>query len=77
MKKKEINCVLCGHKIIRDKVSQKFTCNKCGANHASDIFTSNSNKKNGFRFHYSKTKFFFSIIGALYLFYLVFRVFIY
>ncbi len=74
---KKMECVLCGGSVVQEKATQNFKCVECGANHDPDIYTIKKNKKKGDRIRFTKLKVFFSIIAALYLFYLALRVFIY
>ncbi len=75
MKKKQGKCVVCGGKIGFDQDSQNFKCFDCEATHSSDLFT--TYEKTGKRLYLSKLRILFAVLGALYLLYWLFRVFIY
>ena len=75
MKKKQGKCVVCGGNIVFDQESQNFKCFDCAATHSSDLF--NTYEKTGKRLYLPKLRILFAVLGALYLLYWLFRVFIY
>lgn len=77
MRKSELKCMICGGNIFHNEVKQLYTCSNCNAEHASEIFTKNSSNRGRIHIKYPKLKIFFAILGALYLFYLTLRIFIY
>ena len=75
MNKKQNKCLVCGGTIGYDAKTNKYSCFNCNASHTSDLF--DTSKSKGVRFHITKLRIIFAILGALYLLYWLFRVMIY
>ncbi len=75
MNKKQAKCLVCGGTIGYDANTENYKCINCNASHSSDLF--DTYKKKGTRFHITKLRILFAILGALYLLYWLFRVMIY
>ena len=73
--KKSYKCLLCKDKVEFNEESNKFICTKCNAEYESNVF--NSNKKFNFNVKFRRYGLLFALLSALYLLYLIYRIFIY
>jgi len=76
MKQSELKCAICGGKLLKKENSEEYLCAECSASHDSTIFqdTNSKSSKKGIAL---KLNLFVAIIGALYLLWLAYRIFIY
>jgi len=71
MGKKQINCLLCGGKVIYEESTQNYACSICNAHLSSEIFK--SQKEKGSRLRLKKIRLLVALLGALYLLFFLYR----
>lgn len=75
MKIKNIKCTICDSRLDYNDDLDNFTCSVCNASYEGDIFHFSHERKFSFRF--TKYSLLITLLGALYLIYLTYRIFFY
>ena len=76
MGKKDLKCMICDGNIIHNSESEKYTCSDCKANFDANVFHGSGEKISQKKFNY-RFRSLFALIGALYLLWLAYRIFMY
>ncbi|MHA1805180.1 MAG: hypothetical protein ACTSU4_11750 [Promethearchaeota archaeon] len=77
MKKKSKYCLICGAKIQYIAENSLYKCQACEAIISPEIFKNPRNTQEKKKWTFPWLKLLFAALGALYLFYLIMRIFIY
>ncbi|MHA1687885.1 MAG: hypothetical protein ACTSUN_00865 [Promethearchaeota archaeon] len=77
MKKKSRYCLICGAKIQYIAEKSLYQCQACKAIISPEIFNNSKNSQEKKKWRVPLIKLLFAALGALYLFYLIMRIFIY
>ncbi|MFX1236344.1 MAG: hypothetical protein ACFFAS_15700 [Promethearchaeota archaeon] len=76
MKKSKNRCLLCGGKLVPTSSLEKLSCLTCDTEYDSKVFVKKEYDGRN-RSNFSLLKLFFAFLGAIYLIYLVLRIFYY
>lgn len=77
MNKKEVECLICGGKIVYNNLKKEYRCHECNAIISPSVFSEISKQQKKPKFSFPLLKIIFGILGAAYLFYFLMRIFIY
>jgi len=71
MKKKKLECFLCGGNVIYDDIKQNYVCDKCNATHDEKVFEVEKNKNR--RYSLKRIRIFVAILATCYALFYLFR----
>jgi len=71
MKKKKLECFLCGGNVLYDEIKQNYVCAKCNATHDEKVFEVEKNKNR--RYSLKRIRILVAILATLYVLYYFFR----